>query len=99
MPSPVTDPKAQTERLMYFLPYFEHSDLLVSNDAFAEFAAAPYDVIVPLKDKLPREQILQWLVNSKTPVTRIGFYGLMAGRLKGRIHIAADPNRFTVQSL
>ena len=79
MPGPVTDPKAQTERLMYFLPYFEHPDLLVSNDAFAEFAAAPYDVIVPLKDKLPREKILQWLVDPKTPVTRIGFYGLMAG--------------------
>ena len=79
MPMPVTDPKAQAERLMYFLPYFEHPDQLVSNDAFAEFAAAPYDVIVPLKDKLPREDILKWLTDPKTPVTRIGFYGLLAG--------------------
>lgn len=79
MPLPVTDPAAQSERLLYFLPYFEHSDLMVSNDAFAEFAAAPYDVIVPLKDKLPREKILAWLADPKTPVTRIGFYGLLAG--------------------
>jgi hypothetical protein len=79
MPMPVVDPAQQTERLMYFLPYFEHPDLLVSNDAFAEFAAAPYEVIVPLKDRLPREKILGWLADPKTPVTRIGFYGLMAG--------------------
>ncbi len=79
MPPPVTDAEAQGERLMYFLPFFEHEDQFISNDAFAEFAAAPYEVIVPMKDKLPREEILKWLVDPKTPVTRIGFYGLMAG--------------------
>lgn len=79
MPPTVTDAKAQTERLLYFLPYFEHPDQMVSNDAFAEFAAAPYDVIVPLKDKLPRDKVLQWLTDPKTQVTRIGFYGLLAG--------------------
>lgn len=79
MPMSVTDPEAQTERLLYFLPYFEHPDLLVANDAFAEFAAAPYEVIVPLKDKLPRDKIMGWLADPKVPVTRIGFYGLLAG--------------------
>lgn len=79
MPMPVTDPKAQTERLLYFLPYFEHPDQLVSNDAFSEFAASPYEVIIPLKDKMPREKILGWLKDPKTPVTRIGFYGLLSG--------------------
>jgi len=79
MPMPVTDPAAQTERLLYFLPYFEHPDLLVANDAFAEFAAAPYEVIVPLRDQMPRDKIMNWLTDAKTPVTRIGFYGLLAG--------------------
>jgi hypothetical protein len=79
MPVPVTDPKMQAERLKYFIPYFEHPDQSVSNDAFAEFAAAPYDVISQLKDQLPREKILKWLADPKTAVTRIGFYGLMAG--------------------
>lgn len=50
----------------------------MSNDAFARLA--PYDVIVLLKDKFPREKILQWLVDPKTPVLdEYGFYGLMAG--------------------
>ncbi len=79
MPPSVKDLKAQSERLLYFLPYFENQDLLVSNDAFAEFAAAPYEVIVPLKDQLPREKILGWLQDAKTPVTRVGFYGMLAG--------------------
>lgn len=79
MPPGVKDTKAQTERLMYFLDYFEHPDLMVSNDAFAEFASAPYEVIVPLKDHLPREKILDWLQDPKTPVTRTGFYGMLAG--------------------
>ena len=79
MPPTVTDPKAQSERLMYFVPYFEHADLMVANDAFAEFASAPYETIKPLKDRMPREKVMQWLANPKTQVTRIGFYGLMAG--------------------
>lgn len=79
MPPSVKDAKAQSERLLYFLQYFENQDLLVSNDAFAEFASAPYEVIVPLKDKLPREKILGWLQDPKTPVTRVGFYGMLAG--------------------
>ena len=79
MPPAVKDAKAQTKRLQYFLDYFEHPDLLVSNDAFSEFAAAPYEVIVPLKDQLPREKILGWLQDPKTPVTRTGFYGMLAG--------------------
>ena len=79
MPPPVKDPKGQAERLQYFLDYFENPDLLVSNDAFAEFASAPYESIVPLRDHLPREKILGWLQDPKTPVTRIGFYGMLAG--------------------
>ncbi|MEZ6033698.1 MAG: hypothetical protein R3C17_11430 [Planctomycetaceae bacterium] len=79
MPPAVKGIEAQAKRLLFFLDYFEHSDVLVSNDAFAEFAAAPYEVIKPLKDDLPREKILGWLQDPKTPVTRTGFYGMLAG--------------------
>ncbi len=79
MPPTATDPAAQSERLLYFMPYFEHPDLMVSNDAYGEFASAPYEIIKPLKDRMPREKILHWLADPKTPLTRIGFYGMMAG--------------------
>ncbi len=79
MPPMETDPEAQQKRLLYFIPFFEHPDQMISNDAFAEFASAPYSVIVPLKDSLPREKILNWLMDPKVSVTRTGFYGLMSG--------------------
>lgn len=80
MPAPVVDPVQQTERLVYFLSYLEHPDQMVSNDAYSEFAAAPYEVITPLRDRIPREKVRQWLVDPQTSVTRIGLYGLLLGQ-------------------
>ncbi|MDA1016987.1 MAG: hypothetical protein O3A00_21330, partial [Planctomycetota bacterium] len=37
-----------TTRLKYFMQYLEHEDTLISNDAYAEFAAARYQDIIPL---------------------------------------------------
>lgn len=79
IPPLAIDPREHSKRLLYFLKYFEHADQMISNDAFAEFAAAPYDVVVPLKDILPRDQILTWLQVPHTPVARVGFYGLLVG--------------------
>lgn len=79
LPPPVTDPAKQTERLAFAIDYLEHPDQIVANDAFAEFAAAPYEVIVPLRDRLPREKLRKLVTDPKTPVTRIGLYGLLLG--------------------
>ncbi len=79
IPPPVTDSGEQSQRLLYFLEFFEHPDQMISDDAFAEFAAAPYDVVVRLKDKLPREKILTWLQDPRTAAARVGFYGLLVG--------------------
>ncbi len=79
MPPPATDPAKQIERLAYFLNYLEHPELLVSNDAYGEFASAPYDIIKPLSDRMPREKLRQWVTSSDTPVTRLGLYGLLLG--------------------
>lgn len=79
LPPPVTDPAKQTERLAFAIEYLEHPDLIVANDAFSEFAAAPYEVIVPLRDRLPREKLRALVMDPKTSVTRIGLYGLLLG--------------------
>ena len=79
LPKPVTDEKEQIERLSYFLNYLQHPQLTVSNDAYAEFAAAKYEVIKPLRDRMPREKLRQWVTDPETPVTRIGLYGLLLG--------------------
>ncbi|MEZ6127742.1 MAG: hypothetical protein R3C59_03610 [Planctomycetaceae bacterium] len=79
LPMPVTEQSEQIKRLAYFLDYLEHPVLTVSNDAYAEFAAAPYEVITPLSDRMPREKLRQWVTNPETPVTRLGLYGLLLG--------------------
>lgn len=78
-PLPEKDPERRTERLAWFLQYLEHPELLVSNDAYGEFAAAPYRTIRPLKDQMPREDLRKWVADPETPVTRIALYGMMLG--------------------
>lgn len=79
LPMPETEQEKQVERLAYFIEYLQHEDLSVSNDAYAEFAAAPYEVITPLADRLPREKLRTWVADPETPATRLGLYGLLLG--------------------
>jgi len=78
-PAPEKDPEQRQKRLAWFLGYLEHPELLVSNDAYGEFAAAPYKIIRPLRDQMPREKLIQWVADSETSVTRIALYGMMLG--------------------
>lgn len=68
-----------SKRLEYFLKFLEFSDQLVSNDAYGEFANAPYEDIVKVKDKMDRVKIAKWVVNKETSPTRLGLYGLLLG--------------------
>lgn len=68
-----------TRRLKYFLKFLEDPDQTIANDAFAEFANAPFEHITPLAPELPREKLQSWLASSKTPVPRLGLYGLLMG--------------------
>jgi hypothetical protein len=74
-----TEQAKQIERLAFFLDYLQSPELMVSNDAYAEFASAPYEVIKPLADRMPREKLREWVSDPETPVTRMGLYGLLLG--------------------
>lgn len=76
--SPPVDVPAR-ERLTYYLKYFESPDSFIANDAYAEFAKAPYQDIKPLADALPSEKLRKWIVDPNTPATRLGLYGLLLG--------------------
>ncbi|MBA4029667.1 MAG: hypothetical protein C0478_01960 [Planctomyces sp.] len=71
--------RPSSERLPYFMGYLEHAETPVSDDAYAEFANAPYEEISPLSSKMPREKLRQWLVDPKVSASRMGLYGLMMG--------------------
>ncbi|MFK7777261.1 MAG: hypothetical protein QM501_03920 [Gimesia sp.] len=66
-------------RLRYFLKFLENPDQKIATDAFAEFSNAPFKEITLLAEELPREKFREWLASSKTPVPRLGLYGLLLG--------------------
>ncbi len=72
--------KAPTpKRLEYFVKFLESADQLVSNDAYGEFANAPYEDIVKIKHKLDRVKVGKWLTNPDTLPNRLALYALLLG--------------------
>ncbi len=59
--------------------FLEFPDQLVANDAFGEFANAPYKDIAAVASLLPRDKIRTWLTRPETPQTRLGLYGMLLG--------------------
>ena len=90
--------KPTTERLQYFLKFLEHQDMIIANDAFAEFANAPFEDIVPLTPQLPREKLHHWLSSKSTPAPRLGLYGLMLGLCGNEDDIDFMEDKINVQA-
>ncbi|MGC1276324.1 MAG: hypothetical protein WBC44_21685 [Planctomycetaceae bacterium] len=67
------------ERLPYFVKHLEFPDETVANDAYAEFANAPYEEIVAVKEEFPHEKIRAWVLDPETSPARLGLYGLLLG--------------------
>ncbi len=81
-PSPKKDDGEKVSyksRLPYFIKNLEAADETIANDAYYEFANAPYEDIVAVKDKLPRDKIREWVLNPNTAPSRLGLYGLLLG--------------------
>ena len=67
------------QRLPYYLKFLENPDPLLSIDAWAEFANANYEDVKSVKDRMPREQLRQWIADPTTTPERLGLYGMMLG--------------------
>jgi hypothetical protein len=77
---------APAERLAYFARFLEHAEPLVAEDAYLEFAHAPFEVVHEVAPRLPLERMHSWLVSSAVPPHRKGFYALAVG-------LARDPGQ------
>jgi len=75
-PPPDVDP---IKRAKYFLQFFEAENGEIASDAYGEFASIPYEAVVDLRERLPREKLRRWLFDDQVPGTRIGLYGMMLG--------------------
>lgn len=67
------------ERLAYYVNYLENEDDLIATDAYSEFANAPFEDIILIKEKMPREKLRTWIKDPKTSTTRLALYGLLLG--------------------
>lgn len=67
------------ERLRFFLAYLENSDPLLAQDTYDEFARAPYQDLIDIKDALDREQLVKWITDSQIGPTRRRLYLTMLG--------------------
>lgn len=74
-----TLPASGPKRLAFFQKYFEDEESVLAFDAYDEFAGAPYEDVLALKDQMDREQLLRWIKNPKTSVNRRRLYLTMLG--------------------
>lgn len=66
-------------RLAHCLKYLEHSDHIISKDAFDEFDNASFAEVAQLRRELSRENLRNWLTSDKTAPDRLGLYAMMLG--------------------
>ncbi len=70
---------ATGDRLKYFARFLEYPDPMIAQDAWSEFANAPYEEIVPIASELDAEKVRSWVMSDETNPMRLGLYGLMLG--------------------
>lgn len=72
-------PESGPKRLEFFQNYFEDKESVLAFDAYDEFAAAPYEDVTALKDKMNREQLVGWIKDTDTSTNRRRLYFTMLG--------------------
>jgi hypothetical protein len=97
-PLPVTDraqdyirkmlslPTDMTERLKFFMKYFEDADTLLARDAYDEFANASYEEIKKLKPLMDREQLIAWIRDTSLSPDRKRLYLTLFGVCGEKTH-------------
>lgn len=72
-------PASGHERLAFFQDYFEHEDPLLAQDAYDEFARAPYSEVKALKGHMPHDKLVEWIKSPEVNPSRRRLYLTMLG--------------------
>ena len=72
-------PGEGADRLAFFQDYFEDEESLLAFDAYDEFAKAPYEDLIALKDRMDREKLLSMINDDQTSPNRRRLYFTMLG--------------------
>jgi hypothetical protein len=72
-------PEGGPERLTFFQDYFEDKESVLAFDAYDEFARAPYEDLIAMKDQMQHDKIIGWIKDTDTSVNRKRLYFTMLG--------------------
>lgn len=72
-------PEKGADRLEFFQDFFEDEESLLAFDAYDEFAKAPYQDLIDLKDRMDRPRLLEMIENDATSPNRRRLYFTMLG--------------------
>lgn len=68
-----------TARLAYAFTRLDSTDTTVASEAFLEFARASDAELAAATNRFDRKKLRAWIADSKTPIERLGVYGLLLG--------------------
>ncbi|MEM9351384.1 MAG: hypothetical protein AAGA92_00055 [Planctomycetota bacterium] len=72
-------PEKGADRLAFFQEHFESEDPLLAQDAYDEFARAPYQEVIDLGPRMNRPQLVAWINDPEVGPTRRRLYLTMLG--------------------
>ena len=72
-------PESGADRLVFFQDFFEDKESVLAFDAFDEFARAPYEDLIAMKDQMDREKLVDWIMDKDTLINRRRLYFTMLG--------------------
>lgn len=72
-------PESGPQRLVFFQDYFEDAEAILAFDAYDEFANAPYDDLIAMKDQMQRDKLVGWILDPETSINRRRLYFTMLG--------------------
>ncbi|TWT90816.1 hypothetical protein Mal64_12130 [Pseudobythopirellula maris] len=77
-------PESGADRMAFFQDYLEHSDSLLAQDAYDEFARAPYSDVQDLAPRMDPEQLMSWIEDPAVSPSRRRLYLTMLGVCGGK---------------
>jgi hypothetical protein len=72
-------PPQGADRLEFFQDYLEHDDPMLAQDAYDEFARAPYDAVIALREKMHHDRLVEWIHDVEIAPSRRRLYLTMLG--------------------
>jgi hypothetical protein len=72
-------PASGADRLAFFQDYLENADPLLAQDAYDEFARAPYSLLEQLGPRMNHAKLVEWVTNMEVNPSRRRLYLTMLG--------------------